>query len=288
MSKIKFITDSASDIPVQDERELGIQVLSFPVSFGDKTYLTRIDFDNDKFFEMLEEAPAIPTTSQITVFQYGEVFENAYNEGYTDVINTTINSEASGTYNSACLAAQMFFESHPEAEKTFRIHNVDGAGYTLMYGYAVIEGAKMARDGKSVEEILSFMLGWIENCYVYFVPYTLKYAAKSGRIPSAAAFVGELVGLKPVLYIGNRAIQTNDKIRGEKKIIPTITKKTTADMRPGAPYIVLYGNTRAEAEALAVAMEAAVGYPPVSIYQIGAAIALNAGPRTVGIATLAK
>lgn len=288
MSNIKFITDSASDISVQDERDLGIQVLSFPISFGDKTYLSRVDFDDEKFYEMLEAADALPTTSQITVFQYGEIFEAAFSEGYTDVINTTINSEGSGTYNSACLAAQMFYESHPEAEKTFRIHNVDGSGYTCMYGHAVVEGAKMAKDGKSVEEILAFMRDWIEHSLVYFVPYTLKYAAKSGRIPSAAAFVGELVGLKPVMRIADHVIATNDKIRGEKKIIPTIVKKTVAEMKPGAPYIIIYGNCIADRDALEAAMTAAVGYGPVARYLIGAAIAINAGPHTVGVYTQSK
>lgn len=286
MSKIKFITDSASDISAADERELGIQVVPFPVSFGDKTYLSRVDFDNEAFFEMLESADALPTTSQITVYQYGEIFEEAYKEGYTDVINTTINSEASGTYNSACLAAQMFYESHPEAAKTFRIHNLDGFGYTCMYGHAVVEGAGMAREGKSVEEILAFMREWIENCFVYFVPYTLKYAAKSGRIPSAAAFVGELVGLKPVMRISDHVIATNDKIRGEKKVIATITKKTVAEMKPGAPYIVICGNCPADCDALEAAMTAAVGYGPVARYVIGAAIAINSGPHAVGVATI--
>ena len=75
MQKIKFITDSASDISEQDERSLGIQVIPFPVTFGDRTLLSRVDFSNEEFYEMLEAAPEIPTTSQITVYQYGEVFE---------------------------------------------------------------------------------------------------------------------------------------------------------------------------------------------------------------------
>lgn len=284
MLKIRFITDSASDIPVQDEKALGIQVLSFPVSFGDKTYLSRVDINDEQFYDMLEASDELPTTSQITVFQYGEVFEAAYNEGYTDVINTTINSEGSGTYNSACLAAQMFYESHPEAEKTFRIHNVDGAGYTAGYGYAVVEGAKMAADGKSADEIVAFMKNWIERCAIYFVPYTLKYASRSGRIPSAAAFVGELVGLKPVMRIADHKIVTNDKIRGEKKIIPTIVKKAVADMEPGTPYVVICGNHLSDGDALEAAMTEAVGYAPAARYRVGAAITINLGPHAVGVA----
>jgi len=284
MSKIRFITDSASDIPAADEQELGLQILPFPVTFGDKTYMTRVDFSNDEFFAMLDQSASIPTTSQITVYRYGEAYEAAYSEGYTDVINVTINAEASGTYNSACLAAQMFFESHPEAEKSFRIHVLDGRSYASAYGYAVIEGAKMARDGKSVEEILAFMNDWLEHCVIYFVPYTLKYAAKSGRIPSAAAFVGELVGLKPIMRIADHAIVTNDKVRGEKKVINTLTAKTKADIAEASPYIVLYGSCPENAEMLAKALTDVLGYPPAAIHQIGIAIAANSGPSAVGVA----
>lgn len=288
MQKIKFITDSASDISEQDERSLGIQVIPFPVTFGDRTLLSRVDFSNEEFYEMLEAAPEIPTTSQITVYQYGEVFEAAYRDGYDGVINTTINSEGSGTYNSACLAAQMFFESHPEARGKFAIHNLDGQSYTCGYGYAVVEGARRAREGASVEEVLAFMNDWLENCVVYFVPYTLKYAGKSGRIPSAAAFVGELVGLKPVMRLHDHVIVTNDKVRGEKKIIPAVAAKAKADIRPGSPYIVIYGMRADEGEAMERALVDALGYPPAGRTQIGAAIAINAGPRVVGAAFLGK
>ncbi len=288
MSKIKFITDSASDISREDEQSLGIQVLPFPVSFGDKTYLSRVDMTDEQFYEMLEAADALPTTSQITVFQYGEAFETAYEDGYTAVINTTINSEGSGTYNSACLAAQMFYETHPEAKRFFRIHNIDGASYTAAYGHAVVTGAKLAQQGKSADEIVAVMKDWIEHCVIYFVPYTLKYASKSGRIPSAAAFVGELVGLKPVMRIADNRIVTNDKIRGEKKIIPTIVKKVQADMEPGSEYIILQGSHPEDGANLAAAMTESTGSAPAASYTIGAAIAINAGPRVMGVAFKAK
>lgn len=284
MSKIKFITDSASDIPVQDEQSLGIQVVPFPVAFGDTTYLSRVDISEEEFYEKLEAAETLPTTSQITVFQYGELFEAAYLDGFTDVVNTTINSEGSGTFNSACLAAEMFYESRPEAKGIFRIHNIDGSSYTAAYGHAVVTGARMAQEGRPVDEIVAWMKDWIEHCTIYFVPYTLKYASKSGRIPSAAAFVGELVGLKPVMRIADHRIVTDDKIRGEKKIIPALVKKATADMEPGSDYIIICGSHLEDDDALTTAMTEAAGHAPAAHYRVGAAIAVNAGPHVVGVA----
>lgn len=283
MSRIKIMTDSGSDILAREEMDYGIQVIPFPVAFGDKTYLSRVDFDNQDFYKLLEASEELPTTSQITVYQYGEYFEALYREGYTHVINITINGEGSGTYNSACLAAQMFFESHPEAKDTFFIHNVDGRTYSYGYGYAVAEAARMAKAGKEAEEILDFLRDWLEHCVIYFVPFTLKYAARSGRIPSAAAFVGELVGLKPVMRIEDGVIQTNDKVRGEKKALAMMISKTASEMKPGTPYVVMYGSRPELGDQLEKAMVAAVGYPPVNKLSVGAVISINSGPDVAGI-----
>ena len=105
MSKIKLITDAASDIAPKYEKELGIRVIPFKVAMGDKSYTSGVDFDNSKFYKMLDEYDGIPATSQITVFDYEEIFGEYYGKGYTDIINVTINSEGSATYSNACMAA---------------------------------------------------------------------------------------------------------------------------------------------------------------------------------------
>ena len=96
---------------------------------GDDSYTSRIDFDNEKFYKMLDDFDGIPVTSQITAFEYQETFEKLYSEGYTDVINTTINSKGSATYNNAVMAAEEFYSAHPESKGKFtknipRIHTL--------------------------------------------------------------------------------------------------------------------------------------------------------------------
>ncbi|MBQ8973808.1 MAG: DegV family protein [Clostridia bacterium] len=283
MSAIRFMTDSGSDLTPEQAEALGISLIPFPVTFGDQVYISGVDFDNERFYQMLADAPQTPTHSQITVYQFTEAFEQAYQDGVADLINTTINSEGSGTYNSACLAAQMFYEAHPEAEGKMRIHNLDSASYTCAYGYPVMEGARMAREGKGVEDILAFMRDWLAHSVIYFVPYTLKYAAKSGRIPSAAAFIGELVGLKPIMRIYDHAIVTSDKVRGEKKVIPALVKKATEEMQPNSPYMVISGDHPEVGDMLDAAMTAALGYPPAGRTQIGAVVSINSGPNVAAV-----
>lgn len=283
MAKIKFLTDSASDITEETEKELGIQIVPFKVALGDKSYVSHVDFNNEEFYKMMEEYDGIPVTSQITVFEYVEIFHKLYEEGYTDVINTTINSKGSATYGNSVMAAKQFFEENPEAEGEINIYNIDGKGYTGGYGYPVVQGSIKASKGVSAEEIVAYMRDWIENCVIFFAPYTLKYAKKSGRIPSAAAFVGEVMGLRPIMRIQDNKIVTEVKVRGDKAIVPKILDITLNEIIPQTPYCIVYGNDKAVAEEMAQAMTKKMGYPPADMFQIGAAIAINAGPKVTGV-----
>lgn len=282
MSKIKLITDSASDISENAEKKHDIMVIPFKVAMGDNSYISRVDFNNDKFYEMMEAYDGLPTTSQVTAFEFEEIYEEQYNNGVTDVICVLINSQGSATYNNSLMAKDNFFENHPEAQGKINITSIDGRSYSGSYGYAVVEGAKMAERGESADKIIEFISNWVENCTIFFAPYSLKYARKSGRIPSAAAFVGDALGLKPVMRIFDHVISTDTKVRGDKAVVPAIVQKTAEEIQPKSPYCIVYGNDTSVRDELASAMTKELGYPPADFYQIGAAIAVNAGPKVVG------
>lgn len=282
MAKIKIITDSASDITREVEEELDIMVVPFKVAVDGKSYVSRVDFDNEQFYKMLEEAAETPTHSQITIFDYSQIFEDIFQQGYTDIINVTINKEGSATYSNAVLAAEQFFEEHPDRRETFHIYNIDGVGYTGAYGYPVTQAAMKAARGEPAEQIVEYIEDWVKNCTIFFAMYTLKYARKSGRIPSAAAFAGELMGLRPIMRIQDNKIVTNSKVRGDKNVIPEIIKLTLDEMIPQTPYSIVYGSDKSAGDDLAAQLTKKLGYPPAEMYQIGAAIAINAGPNVVG------
>lgn len=288
MAKIKLLTDSASDITKEQEEALGIQVVPFKVAMGDKSYISRVDFDNEKFYQMMDEFDGLPVTSQITAFEYGEIFEGIYDDGYTDIINVTINSEGSATYGNAVMAANNFFEKHPEAKGKFEIYNIDAESYSGAYGYPLVQAAIKIQKGCTAKEAVDYITDWVKNCVIFFAPYTLKYAKKSGRIPSAAAFVGEVMGLRPIMRIHDHKIVTESKVRGDKAIVPKIVDLCANEIIPQTPYCIVYGNDDSVRDELAKALTKKLGYPPVDFYQIGAAIAINAGPKVTGVIFKAK
>lgn len=282
MSKIKLITDSASDISEKNEKKYNIKVIPFKVAMGDKSYVSRVDFNNEKFYNMMEAYDGLPLTSQVTAFEFEEIYEEQYRDGVTDIICVLINGQGSATYNNSVMAKDNFFDNHPEAVGKINITSIDSRNYTGAYGYPVVEAAKMIERGESAEKIIEFINHWVENCTIFFAPYSLKYAKKSGRIPSAAAFVGDALGLKPIMRIFDHVITTDNKVRGEKMVIPTIVQKTADEIEPQTPYCVVYGSDNSVCDEMVKAMTKKLGYPPEDCYQIGAAIAVNAGPKVVG------
>ena len=277
------MTDSASDITREDEQKYGIKILNFKLAVGEKSYTARVDFDNEELYKILDEYDGIPSTSQITKFDFYDTYKEIAEQGYTDVIYVSINSKGSATFSNSVLAKEELYENHPELKDKLNIYNIDGKSYTGGYGYAVIEAASKAQKGASAEEIVAFINDWVDNCVIFFGMYSLKYAKKSGRIPAAAAFVGEVMGLRPVSRIQHNQITTEAKVRGDKTLIPKILDLTTNEMIPKTPYCIVYGNDQGVADEMTAAMTKAVGYPPAQTFRIGAEIAVNAGPKVVGV-----
>lgn len=278
--KIKLMTDSVSDIAKARAEELGIYMLCMPITIEGKALREELDFTKEEFYEMIDRAQEYPSTAQVTPFEILEAYEAIEKEGYTDLIYMSIGSGGSGTYNNAVQMREQFYADHPDSQ--MKIHLVDGRNYTATYGYAVVEAAKMLARGASVPEIIDYMEDWARHAGLYFVPMTLKYVKRSGRVSAAAAFAGELLGLKPFCRICNCQSSVIQKIRGEQNIIPKMVEVVKADIQPHSPYIVMYGADKKIAEDLGAALTKALGYPPEGYWNIGAAICCNAGPRSFG------
>ena len=288
MSKIQIMTDSASDISYADEQKYNISVIPFPITLGDKTYTSRVDFDNEQFFSLMAQYDEIPKTAQITPFQFQEIYLRQAQAGVTDLVLVLINSKGSSTYDNSVQAIELFYEEYPEYRDRLHIHSFDGMGYNALYGSPVVHAAQMCAEGASLEEILNYLTEILPRRQIYFGIYDLKYAAKSGRIPTAAAFLGTALNMKPVMNIFDRSITTAAKCRGERKLVEKVAEMSIAAMEPGSPYEIVYGSDSSCLEELRRLMVQQLGYEPAAVYQIGAAVAANSGHRVVGAAFTRK
>ena len=116
MSKIKIGTDSTADIPKPFCEELNISVLPLSILAGEKEYQDGVDITPSEFYRIIDESKELPVSSQVASVLYSELFEETWKAGYTDLIQVTLNSKGSGTYQAAVLSRDLFYEEHPEAK----------------------------------------------------------------------------------------------------------------------------------------------------------------------------
>ena len=143
-------------------------------------------------------------------------------------------SKGSGTYQAAVLSRELFYEEHPEAKEQLAIHIIDSKTYSMAYGVGVIEGAQLVQTGASVQEVIAHIEDWLEHTRPVFIPLNLQCVKKSGRISPAAAFVGDAIGLKPLITFEDGEARIIGKARGERKAISALVERCMKERRPGA------------------------------------------------------
>jgi len=281
---IKIITDSAADVPQKEAQEYDIRIMGIPITVDGVTYRESVDFTSEEYYGMLTAAKAIPTTAQITPIEFADAFREEIAAGNRQIICVTITARGSGIYNAACLARKMVLEEQPGSGEPVTIEVVDSASYTYAYGHAVVTAAKAVKEGKPFEEVLSILRGELEHWQVYFAMTNLDFAKKSGRITSTAAFVGEVLGFRPILTIHNGETDTIQKVRGDHKIIPAMVdyfqKRATDD---GRGFYIVHARDKELPKELKKALEKATGRKCLGDYLIGASVTTNAGPTVFGV-----
>lgn len=283
MSKIMILTDTCCDLPKETIEELGIKVLPFELSINGETFRETFDKSTQEVYELMAQTDEIPKHSQISPLTFEETYKELYEQGYTDIISVSINSQGSGTYNNSILGKEDFFENNPDAKDKIRIFNLDSKCYTVFYGYPIMEAVKMIKKGASPEEIIAYLEDCFNVCAVYAVPYNLKYARKSGRISASKAFAGELLGLKPVIRFSDGCTETVEKIRGEKNIVPKLVDIVEKNMTPQTPYIMIHGRDNTLAKEVEKELTKRTGRKAEMYANIGAVVSANIGPDIVAV-----
>ncbi|MGL4345027.1 MAG: DegV family protein [Cellulosilyticaceae bacterium] len=287
MEKIKFLTDTACDLPLAYAKERDVELIPIAILVDDEEYMQSQNGDYSAFYEMLKTVKDIPKTSQITAYTFLEYFKKAYEEGYTHVVGLFLPSFASGTYQNALLAKQDFYEECPEA-KHFVIHIPDSGTYSVAYGYPIAQAACMYQEGAQFVEITAFIEDWISHIEVYFSMYTLEFARKSGRIGTVSAIVGDALGLKPIICVKNGEAKLYKKVRGKKAVIKELAAIAEARMASASPFAILKGQTDQYGQELLEAIQSKHQNELIGVFHSGPAVTINSGPDVIGIGFMGK
>lgn len=203
---VRILTDSASDISQERAKEWGIKVLPLKVRFGEEEYLDGVTLKGQEFYHKLVETDVVPKTSQISPYEYEEEFKAAQEAG-DDLIYFCLSSGVSGSYQSACIAAQDYEEN---------VQVVDTKQFCISEYIIVQRAVQMRDEGMGAKELVEKISEEMKKAHVISVFDTLEYLKLGGRLSSAAAFAGNLLMIKPVITIENGEVKVIGKARGSR------------------------------------------------------------------------
>ena len=279
MKPVKIITDTASDISLQEAEKYGIHLLPTHLIFGDEEYLDRFEISPQEFYEKLESCKFYPKTAQVTIQEHTDAFMK-YADDYT-IVHIPVSVSASGTYQSARLARTNVLDEKEDAQ-IYIFEN-----YQISYGYGlwVIEAAKMAQEGKSAEEILEMLDKKINNVGVLFSVSTLDYLQKGGRISPTSKLIANVLDISPILAVEGGLVVSKEKVRGSKKLISKIAQMVKEDALddPNQKIYVLHGNAPETAQKLIDKIKECTDFINFEIACIGPCIGIHAGPGAFGV-----
>lgn len=284
MKKVAVVTDSNAGIRQKEAKELGIFVLPMPFTIDDQTYYEDINLTHEEFFEKQLNGAEI-FTSQPVVGNVKELWDQILKD-YDEIVHIPMSSGLSGSCQTACMLAQ---------EYDNRVFVVDSQRISVTQKYDVIDAKRMADEGKSGQEIYDILTENKLNASIYITVNTLDYLKKGGRITPAAALLGGMLKIKPILQIQGEKLdsfaKTRTMARGTKIMKEAITKdikERFGDDYHNVHICVAY--TYDEAPALELKKELEELYPGENIIcdPLSLSVSCHIGPHSLAIAICKK
>lgn len=280
MSKYVVLTDSTCDLPEEAAKQHNIDIVCFKIALDGEGYTERVDFTPEQFCEMLKKASGLPTTAQITQFEFFDKFEEYDRQGVEQTLYISINAGGSGTNAAAHAAAAQFHEEHPDSR--MEIFIVDSHAYSMAEGAGVIEAKQKLDAGETMESVVEYLNDKYAKMEILLTAYTLKVIRKSGRISAAAAIAGDLLGIHPIFTLNDGVSQMVKKVRGDKAVVSGMATTMASRMAQGTPYYIGVSDHKYDEEYVEACTKK-VGYAPVGIFHLGCAVLSNTGAEAVGL-----
>lgn len=220
--KVAIMTDSNSGITQSEAKELGIHVLPMPFTINQKEYLEDINLTQDEFYDILLNNGDV-FTSQPAVGDVTKVFDTILKE-YDQIVHIPMSSGLSGSCQTALMLAG-------ESEYKDKVYVVDSQRISVTQKADVLDAIALAKAGKDAKEIHDILMENKMNATIYITVNTLDYLKKGGRVTPAAAALGSLLKIKPILTIQGEKLDSFQKVRTMSKARQVMIEATINDIK---------------------------------------------------------
>ena len=274
---VRVVTDSASDLSPELASQWNITVVPCYVIIGDQSYRDGVDISTDEFYSHLTSSARLPTTTQPSAADFQAVYQDLLSQGH-QVVSIHVSSKLSGTMNSAHQA-----RTAVGAEGAARIEIVDSQLASFPQALLAISAAESAVGSESHHAIAERAQQEVSAICCFFVPDTLEYLQRGGRIGKAQAFVGSVLNVKPILTIRDGEAHPLERIRNRARAIRRIVA-LVHEQAPLRQLAVIYSTQREQAEDLRENLSGLLAWEKVVVARFGPTIGTYLGPGAIGVA----
>lgn len=280
---VKILTDSGCDLPKSLLKELNVDVMPLVVYLDDEEH-----FDGEvdpKFFFDAMRGGAKTRTAQITAPTFEETF-GRYAESGDDVLYIAFSSGLSGTYQTSELVKSDMLEQYPN----YNLNIIDSKAASIGHGLIVYYAAKMASEGKAIDEVIQCTEFCRDHMEHIFTVDDLEYLYRGGRVSRGAAVVGSMLNIKPILDVEDGKLVPIQKIRSRKKVIKRmieIMEERGVDLNNQVVGIN-HGDDIETAEMIKSMIQEKFGTKEFILNYVGCVIGAHSGPGTLSVFFLNK
>ena len=271
-----IVTDSTAYISAEERARLNIHMIPLSVNISGQLFEEEVDITASEFYDKVRGAKEFPKTTQPPIGEFVALFEELAKE-YDEVISIHLSSGISGTYQGAIQAGEMV--------EGIDVSAFDSEISCAVQGFYVLRAAELAAQGFSAKEIHASLEDMKQSVRAYFIVDDLAHLQRGGRLSAAAALIGGLLQVKPILHFADKVIVPFEKIRTRKKALKRAEELLAEDAKKyeAMDAVVIHANCLAEAEEWLAQLAAT--YPNVNfkLSYFGPVIGTHLGEGSMGL-----
>lgn len=274
MGGVRIVTDSAADLPPEIAAAHGIEIVPLSVRFGSESYLSGVELGSDDFWKKLRSSQDAPSTAAPSAGDFQSAYERLVNAGATGIVSVHLSSKLSATFQSAEVAAKQVGSIPVECVDTLAV----SAGAGLM----AVHAAERAAAGADTAEIARELNDMRPRVHLYGVIDTLEYLRRGGRIGGAAALLGTMLKVKPVIGLENGVVEPVDRVRTRAKALEHVVGIVRQHADRIQRLVVVSGEAP-DTDQFVSMLSGVVQVTPKDIWPFGPIVGAHAGPGVIGV-----
>ena len=276
---IRIVTDSASDISLEEAEDLGIEIVPLSVRFGEAEYTDLVDLSVSDFYQKMAESDLLPSTAAPSPGAFEAAFKRCAEAGAEGVICINLSLALSATGQAAQLAADALADTLP-------VKCIDSKSITSGLGTIIRKAAGAAKDGGSMDEIVALVENLTSRTRIFATLDTLENLKKGGRIGGAKAMLGTMLQFKPCLDLSSGEVVEAGRQRTRKKSL--IWLKEVLESEGEISELSIIHGDAPDVEEFATLISDIIPIDQIRINQLGAVIGTHGGPRVLGVTYLVQ